>query len=149
MRGPLTAELSSYSFSPLREGDFPLYKGSGDGLSAILLVAGEETSPGYLERLEHEYALRAELDVAWAARPVALSRYRGRLTLVLEDPGGEPLDGRLGPPLEIPEFLHIADWRIFTIGDDFAASFLILSDVKPSVIDADQRNELGAVMFDK
>src|ERR1700752_4531599 len=84
MRGPLTAELSSYSFSPLREGDFPLYKGSGDGLSAILLVAGEETSPGYLERLEHEYALRAELDVAWAARPVALTRYHGRLALVLE-----------------------------------------------------------------
>ena len=38
-------ELSSYVFSPLREGDIALSRGSGDGLAPILLVAAEETSP--------------------------------------------------------------------------------------------------------
>ena len=81
-------EFSSYVFSPLREGDIPLYRGSGNDLAPILLVAAEETSPGCAERLQHEYALKAELDADWAARPVALTHYNDRLTLVLEDPGG-------------------------------------------------------------
>jgi predicted ATPase/signal transduction histidine kinase/CheY-like chemotaxis protein len=102
------SELSKYALSPLREGGFSLYRGCGDGLAPVLLVTAEETSLAGLNRLEHEYALRADLDVAWAARPAALSRRNGRLTLVLEDPGGEPLDRRLGRPLEICEFLDIA-----------------------------------------
>jgi hypothetical protein len=85
MTSTLVSELSGYAFSPLREGDFPLYRGSGDRLPPVLLVTAEDTSLVCLKRLEHEYALRAELDVAWAVRPVALSRYRGRSTLVLEE----------------------------------------------------------------
>src|SRR3981189_914626 len=101
-------ELSSYAFSPLREGDIALYRGSGNGLAPILLVAAEETSLDCIRRLEHEYALKAELDAGWAARPVALTRYNDRLTLVLEDPGGAPLDRLLGRPLEVSHFLSIA-----------------------------------------
>jgi hypothetical protein len=52
-------ELSSYVFSPLREGDLALYRDSGDGLAPILLVAAEGTSPSCIERLEHEYALKS------------------------------------------------------------------------------------------
>ena len=99
-------ELSGYVFSSLREGDIALYRGSGDGLTPILLVAAEETSPGCVERLEHEYALKVELDADWAARPVALTRYNDRLTLVLEDPGGAPLDRLLGRPLDLSHFLR-------------------------------------------
>jgi hypothetical protein len=58
-------ELSGYVVSPLRDGDIALYRGSGDGLSPILLVSAEETSPGCVERLEHEYALKSELDADW------------------------------------------------------------------------------------
>jgi predicted ATPase len=101
-------ELSSYVFSQLTEGDIALYRGSGIGLAPILLVAAEETSLGCVERLEHEYALRAELDAEWTARPVALTRYNHRLALVLEDPGGAPLDRLLGRPLDVPHFLRIA-----------------------------------------
>jgi PAS domain S-box-containing protein len=101
-------ELLSYVFSPLREGDIALHRGSGNGLAPILLVAAEETSLGCVERLEHEYALKAELDADWAARPVALTRYKDRLTLVLEDPGGAPLDRLLGRPLDVSHFLRIA-----------------------------------------
>ena len=101
-------ELSGYVFSSLREGDITLYRGSGNGLTPILLVAAEETSPGSVERLEHEYALKSELDADWAARPVALTHDNGRMTLVLEDPGGTPLDRLLGRPLDVSHFLRIA-----------------------------------------
>ena len=101
-------EFSSYVFSPLREGDIALYRGSGNGLPPILLVTAEETSLGCIERLEHEYALKAELDADWAARPVTLTHYNNRLTLVLEDPGGAPLDRLLGRPLGVSQFLRIA-----------------------------------------
>ncbi|WP_197086971.1 trifunctional serine/threonine-protein kinase/ATP-binding protein/sensor histidine kinase [Bradyrhizobium sp. LTSPM299] len=77
-------------------------------MKPILLVAGEETSPGCVERLEHEYALKSELDAEWAARPVALMHDSGRITLVLEDPGGTPLDQLLGRPLDVSHFLRIA-----------------------------------------
>src|SRR3989440_2135590 len=101
-------ELSGYAFSSLREGDMALFRGSGIGLAPILLVAAEERSPGCVERLEHEYALKSELDADWAARPVALTHYNGRMALVLEDPGGAPLDRLLGRPLEVSHFLRIA-----------------------------------------
>jgi serine/threonine protein kinase len=101
-------ELSSYVVSPLREGNVALHRGSGDGLSPILLVSAEEPSLGSVERLEHEYGLKAELDADWAARPVALTQYNNRLTLVLEDPGGAPLDRLLGRPLDVSHFLRIA-----------------------------------------
>jgi PAS domain S-box-containing protein len=101
-------ELSSYVFSPLREGDLALYRGSGNGLAPILLVVAEGTSLGCVERLEHEYALKAELDAEWAARPVALTHYNDRMTLVLEDPGGVPVDGLPGRPLDVSHFLRIA-----------------------------------------
>ena len=96
--GALVKELSSYAFSPLREGDLTLYRGTGNGLAPILLVAAEETS---LERLQHEHALKSELEADWAARPVRLTHYNDRLTLVLEDPGGVPADRLLGRPLDI------------------------------------------------
>ena len=94
-------ELSSYAFSPLRKGDIALYRGSGNGLAPILLAVAEETSPAGVERLQHEYALREELDADWAARPVALTLHNGATALVLEDPGGAPADRLLGRPLEL------------------------------------------------
>jgi predicted ATPase len=101
-------ELLGYAFSPLREGDIALYRGSGNGLAPILLVAAEEASFGCVARLEHEYALRGELDADWAARPLALTHYNGRMTLVLEDPGGAPVERLLGRPLDVSHFLRIA-----------------------------------------
>src|ERR1700694_5289023 len=101
-------ELSGYVFSPLREGDIALYRGSGNGLEPNLLVSAEETSLGCVARLEHEYALKAELDADWAACPVALAHYNDRMALVLEDPGGGPVDRLLGQPLDVSHFLRIA-----------------------------------------
>src|SRR5271168_2305891 len=91
-RRHFVTEFSGYTLSLLREGPAALYRGLGDGLAPILLVApaGEYPAPGSLQRLEHEYALRAELDGDWAVRPVELLRREGRPMLVLTDPGGEP-----------------------------------------------------------
>jgi serine/threonine protein kinase len=101
-------ELSGYVILPLREGDVALHRGSGSGLPPILLVSATENALGSVERLQHEFALKAELDGDWSARPVALTHYNGGMALVLEDPGGEPLDRLLGQPLEISHFLRIA-----------------------------------------
>jgi PAS domain S-box-containing protein len=101
-------DLSSYAFSPLRDGDLTLQRGSGSGVAPVLLLTAKDASLACLKRLEHEYTLGAELDAAWAAHPIELSRHRNRLALLLEDPGGAVLEQLLERPLEIREFLPIA-----------------------------------------
>ena len=64
--------------------------------------------PRLLRQLEHEFALAQELDPAWAARPLALVSHDGRRMLALEDAGGDPLQGMLGQPLELTQFLRLA-----------------------------------------
>ena len=107
---------SGYVLVPLREGaDSTLYRGRQHGNpSSVLAIAlsAEQPSPQSLQRLEHEYSLAAELDPAWAAKPLALTRHEGRTILLLTDPGGEPLDHVLerdhGQPLDLTRFLCIA-----------------------------------------
>jgi hypothetical protein len=76
---------AGYLLVPLREGaDFTLYRGRQHGNpSPVLAIAlsEEQPSPQGLRRLEHEYSLAADLDPAWAARPLALTRYEGRRSL--------------------------------------------------------------------
>src|SRR5712672_618687 len=78
--------------------------------AAVLAVlpAAEHPTPATLDRLAHEYELKDELDGAWAVRPLALVRERGRTMLVLEDTGSEPLHRLLGPPMEVRSFLRLA-----------------------------------------
>ena len=81
-------ELSRYVFETLREDEvFAFCRGRRDDgeLPNILLVApvSEHPVPGILERLEHEYSLRDELDSDWAARPLTLVRV-GRPMLIME-----------------------------------------------------------------
>jgi PAS domain S-box-containing protein len=126
-------DFSSYAFSSLRDGELTLQRGSGCGVTPVLLAAAEHSSRVGLKRLEHEYALKAELDAAWAARPIELSRHRNRLTLVLEDPGGVVLDQLLDRPLAIREFLPIAISLAGALRQVHARG-LIHKDIKPSNI---------------
>ena len=76
--------------------------------SVLVVFPKEAATPAILERFAHEYGLRDKLDGAWAARPLELLREHGRSMLVLEDPGGEPLDRLLGAPMEVGSFLRLA-----------------------------------------
>jgi predicted ATPase/signal transduction histidine kinase len=125
--------LSSYAFSPLRDGELTLYRGSGKGLPPILLATAENASLACLDRLEHECTLRADLDAGWAARPIELSRHRNRLALALEDPGGTVLDRLLGQPLGITEFLRIGISLAWALRQVHARG-LIHKDIKPANI---------------
>jgi hypothetical protein len=101
---------------PIRESaDFTRYRGRQHGNpTSVLAIAlsAEQPSSQTLRRFEHEYSLAAELDSEWAAKPLALTRHEGRTVLLLNDPGGEPLDGIVerdhGQPLELTRFLRIA-----------------------------------------
>ena len=103
------------------------------GRNSVLLVlpAAEHPSPSTLERLAHEYELRDELDGAWAVRPLAFICERGRTMLVLEDPGGEPLDKLLGLPMEMGRFLHLAVGIAMALGKAHQRG-LVHKDIKPA-----------------
>src|SRR5690242_1743387 len=104
---PITG-LSGYMLVPLREGaDFTVYRGrKPDDRSPVLAIAlFEQPSPQSIRRFMREYSLAAELDPAWAAKPLAFTRHEGRTILLLKDPGGQPLDRILerdqGQPLDL------------------------------------------------
>jgi predicted ATPase/signal transduction histidine kinase/ActR/RegA family two-component response regulator len=109
-------ELADSARERLHEdGEFVLYRNrnrsSVNGLlqsTLVLAPAREHTAPRSLRRMEHEYSLQEELDSAWAVRPLALAQHQGRPVLVLEDPGGEPLDRLVGAPMELRQFLRLA-----------------------------------------
>src|SRR6476646_5298954 len=120
-------EFSTYVLETLKkDGEFILYRGRREDGSRILAVESSADLPSVrsLERLEHEYALKDELDPAWAAQPVALQRHGGRTMLLLRDPGGEPLDRLLGKPWEIKEFLGLAIALDGALGKLHAAGFV-------------------------
>ena len=76
-----------------------------------MAVASEQPSLQSLRRLNHEYSLASELDAAWAAQPLALTRYQGRVVLIFKDPGGEPLDRVIDQhkgPIDLARFLRTA-----------------------------------------
>ena len=110
----IIVELSQYVLEALRrDEEFVLYRGAPSkqpGSPSVLLLAPASMRPASetLRKIEYEYSLRDELDSAWAVRPLALSEQPGRMTLVLEDPGGETLDRLLPGPMELTQFLRLA-----------------------------------------
>src|SRR6266851_1397872 len=107
----------------------------GDDTTLVLAVlpASEHPAPAVLDRLAHEYGLKEELDGAWAVRPLELIREGGRTMLVLEDPGGEPLERLLGAPLETDHFLRPAIDITVALGRLHRRG-LLHKDIKPANI---------------
>src|SRR6202042_1516575 len=93
------------------DGELVLSRSVWEGEAFPLLAtmpSSTQPSLGTLRRLQHAYALREELDPTWAARPVRLEPHQGRLALLSEDPGGEPLLRLMGRPLAIGSFLRVS-----------------------------------------
>src|SRR6266853_6885116 len=107
----------------------------GDDTTLVLAVlpASEHPAPAVLDRLAHEYGLKEELDGAWAVRPLGLIREGGRTMLLLEDPGGEPLEHLLGAPLETDHFLRPAIDITVALGKLHRRG-LLHKDIKPANI---------------
>ena len=99
----------------------------------IVLPSADQPSRSSLDRLTHEYALKDELDAAWAARPLELIRDAGRTILVLEDVDGEPLDRLLGAPMEMTRFLGLAIGIARALGK-LHQQGLVHKDIKPANI---------------
>ena len=98
-----------------------------------VLYAEEHPSPENLSRLAHEYALRDELDGAWAARPLELICEHGRPVLILEFPGGQPLGRLIGTPMSMERFLRLAVSLAAALGRLHERG-LVHKDIKPANI---------------
>lgn len=116
-----------------QDGELALYRGfAGDATSFLMLAALDEPpAPAALARLEREYALKSELDPAWALCPRALKHEAGRLMLLLDDPGGELLESRLGTALDLATALALAIPLAAALGQVHARG-LIHKDLNPS-----------------
>jgi PAS domain S-box-containing protein len=110
-------DLSNYLLEPIRgrqDGAFVVLRGrrtapGGDPASVLVVMPTEEHPPAdRVQMLEHEYALRADVDASWAVLPLALANSEGRTCLVLDDPGGELLARTLGMPMDIGLFLRLS-----------------------------------------
>jgi PAS domain S-box-containing protein len=96
----------------------------------VVLPVSEHPTPGTLNRLKHEYEVKDDLDDAWAARPLGLEREREQTILVLKDPGGDPLDRHIGPPMEVGRFLRLAVALSAALGRLHERG-LVHKDIKP------------------
>ena len=130
-------DLSRYVFEALRKDDeFILYRGRNeDEISQVLVLVPATEEPGSksLKRLEHEYSLKEDLEPAWAARPIEVTFHWNRPVLVLEDPGGIPLDLLLGRASDLGSSLRRAISLATAIGNLHRRG-LVHKDVKPANI---------------
>ena len=136
-------ELSTYKLESLREdAEFTIYRGGREAPPCRILVAlpsSKQPAQETLRRIGHEYELRTELDPAWAIVPIELLRHEGQTMLVLEDPGGEPLDKLLAQPLELTEALRIAIGLSAAL-ERLHGRGIVHKDIKPTNARVDQRS---------
>ena len=135
----LVIDPAEYTLETLcQDGEFILYRGlrknqRDASLSSILVSTPvtERPAPGTLRKIEHEFSLKADLDPRWAVRPLALTQHQGRSMLLLEDPGGEPLDVLITEPMELRQFLYLAIGLSAAVGRLHGCG-LIHKDIKPA-----------------
>ena len=148
------AEDSGYVLEPLRgDADFTLYRGRELGSSTPVLalaLTADQPSPQSLRRLEHEWSLATELDAAWAAAPLALTRHHGRAILIFKDPSGDPLDRVLEQhkrhPIDLTRFLRIGIGLAAALSQAHRQG-LIHKDIKPANVLVDDAGRVWLTGF--
>lgn len=129
--GPPIIELANLELHTLLHDDEVIL--SRSRAQRVLVMTPTSASTEAAARFEQFYALRDDLDAAWALCPTAFGHWQGLPVLVASDPGGVPLATLLGRPFELPMFLRTAIGiasalaRLHTRG-------LIHRDVKPASI---------------
>jgi PAS domain S-box-containing protein len=134
-------DLAHYRLQQLqRDTEFELFRGSlsgpGDASAPSILVRtpiADHPAPASLRRMQEEYSLRSELDPAYVIRALALIQARGHPMLVLEDPGGTPLDLLLDGPMDTARFLRLAIHIVAALGHVHSRR-VVHKDVKPANI---------------
>jgi PAS domain S-box-containing protein len=154
--GHLEMDLSGYSVATLlQDGQFVLCRGTALTTQTpypqsilISLLAAEHPLPAHVRMLEHEVALRHELDAGWALRPLGLVQHQGRVASILEDQHAEPLATLIGgvgissdpdarrddaSPIELHFFLKMAVGLAAAVGEMHRRG-LIHKNIKPANI---------------
>ena len=141
-------DLSGYMLEALcREGAFELFRGYNRNASAsdpptilVLVPTFERPRFDYVGMLEREFALRTELDPDWAALPREVARLQGSKVLLLDDPGGRPLQQLLEAPvvsselkLDVAAFLKVAIGISRSVGEMHGRG-IVHKDLKPAHI---------------
>ena len=126
------AALAGYELETLsRDGELALLRGVRDSSSLLVLTpVTERPGPSSVERIEHVWALREQLDSAWTPRPRVLEHHRGQVLLVLDDPGGELLSRWVGRSVELTALLRVAIGLAVSMGHLHRRG-LVHQDVKP------------------
>jgi PAS domain S-box-containing protein len=141
---------SRYRFEIIQEGsDFVLERGheiSGGGTILVRSLVSEHPAATHFKWLEHEFSLRSNLSSEWAVLPLHLTRHDARISLVLEDPGGQTLDRDLCGPMETAKFLRLALLAAGTLGCMHRQG-LIHKDIKPTNLFIDASGKVRITGF--
>jgi PAS domain S-box-containing protein len=133
-------DLTNCEFEPLWEdGEFMnarIRTSNGHPSQLLVAPAREHPSEPTLAKIANAYALRSELETAWAAAPVELVRFRGLPALLVAEPSGVFLHQAIDGPMSIPDFLRLSIGIAVTLGELHSRG-LVHKDVKPANLIAD------------
>ncbi|WP_229722593.1 protein kinase family protein [Xylophilus rhododendri] len=114
---------------------------AADGAAVLVAVCSSGPAQACAQRrMDHAYALRHRLDPAFATVPLRRVRLGGLPALLLSDPGGVPLDRRLGMALPLAELLDIGIAIAAALGGMHARG-LVQQDLRPCNILARGRHQ--------